>query len=459
MNKILTVAGLTWKSAFRYRLFWIMAALLVAAVVGLPLILQDDGTAKGLTQILLTYTLTAVTTLLGFATLWLSCGTLAKDVEDCQMQVVSVKPIARWQIWLGKWFGILSLNAALLLISGVAIYGLLQYRANKLPQDQQAILRNEIFISRASARRPPMNLNPLIDKLLAQFVKKNPGLTDYQIGEYRQQIAGRVMAEWTEVAPANFRTWGVDLHSLGDRIRSEPMQLRIKFHTANPNPDAEYWTEWVIGPTNSASAVDIREKLPPDSFQEISVPPNLLDDRGILWVGVYNPQNTALSFPIEDGFELLYPETTFAVNFARGLAVIFCWLALLASIGLAFASFLSFPVAAFASLAVLLMGLSSGTIGTVVEHGTIAGFDSEKSAFGHSPMDVVMVPVFRGALKIIHLVLGFSPIDDLSSGRSIRWSQLGMAFTQIILLLGGFFCVCGIIFFTRRELATAQGNN
>jgi len=30
--------------------------------------------------------------------------------------------------------------------------------------------------------------------------------------------------------------------------------------------------------------------------------------------------------------------------------------------------------------------------------------------------------------------------------------------SQIILLLGGVFCLAGIILFTRRELATAQGN-
>ena len=62
-------------------------------------------------------------------------------------------------------------------------------------------------------------------------------------------------------------------------------------------------------------------------------------------------------FPIEDGFEVLYYENSFGVNFIRGLIVIFCWLALLAAIGLAAASQLSFPVAAFASLAILLMGL------------------------------------------------------------------------------------------------------
>jgi hypothetical protein len=156
--------------------------------------------------------------------------------------------------------------------------------------------------------------------------------------------------------------------------------------------------------------------------------------------------------------ELLYPESTFAINFMRGLAIIFFWLALLASIGLAAASFLSFPVAAFVSLAVLFIGLSSGTVSTVVEQGTITGYDASKGGYGHTVIDFVVVPIFQGALKIINLVQDFSPIDSLSTGRSIRWSQLGMAALQIVVVLGGFFCVVGIILFSRRELATAQGN-
>jgi hypothetical protein len=143
----------------------------------------------------------------------------------------------------------------------------------------------------------------------------------------------------------------------------------------------------------------------------------------------------------------------------RGIGVIFCWLAMLASVGLAAASFLSFPVAAFASLAILIMGLSTGTLGTVVEQGTITGYNPATSGYGRSPVDFVMVPIFKAALKIINLVEGFSPIDLLSSGRSITWGQLGLAVAQIVLLLGGIFCVLGMFLFTRRELATAQGNS
>src|ERR1041384_2089135 len=132
MQRLLAIAWLTWKAAFRFRLFIVIAVLLLVSVVGLPILIKDDGTARGFTQILLTYTLSAITGLLGLSTLWLSCGTLARDIEECQMQVVATKPVARWQIWLGKWLGIVSLNAALLTISGGSVYALLQWRATRL---------------------------------------------------------------------------------------------------------------------------------------------------------------------------------------------------------------------------------------------------------------------------------------------------------------------------------------
>jgi len=56
---------------------------------------------------------------------------------------------------------------------------------------------------------------------------------------------------------------------------------------------------------------------------------------------------------------VLYPEGTFGLNYIRGLGIVLCWLALLASIGLAAASWLSFPVAAFFSLAVLMIGTNN----------------------------------------------------------------------------------------------------
>jgi hypothetical protein len=68
-----------------------------------------------------------------------------------------------------------------------------------------------------------------------------------------------------------------------------------------------------------------------------------------------------------------------------------------------------------------------------------------------------LIPAFKGILAGVNLVKNFSPIDSLSAGRVIPWSELGLAFTQIVLLPGGILGILGIVLFNRRELATAQG--
>ena len=85
------------------------------------------------------------------------------------------------------------------------------------------------------------------------------------------------------------------------------------------------------------------------------------------------------SFPLEDGMEVLYREGGFGLNFVRGMGIIFCWMALLATLGLAAASFLSFPVAAFSSLGVCdSWSLSQRHPGQCRRKGTLGGYNAEK---------------------------------------------------------------------------------
>ncbi len=440
----------------------VIAVLLLVAVVGLPLILKDDGTARGFTQILLTYTLSVITGLLGLSTLWLSCGTLARDIEECQMQVVATKPIARWQIWLGKWLGIMSLNAALLAISGACLFGLLQYRATKLSQAEQKNLREQVLVARGVAR--PQDVSAEIDEqtrqALEERLKEHPDLgnpADLPVVE--QQIREQVKAFYQLVPPQLARVWDIDLGPLKDSLHNQPLQLRVKFNAANGSPSGTYAGFWQIG---NPATPDLWESEPmslaPDTFHEFTIPPNLFDKKGMLTIAFLNVNNTALLFPLEDGMQVLYPKGSFTMNFVRGLCIIFCWMALLAALGQAAASFLSFPVATFFSMAVLIVVFSSGTLESAVHYGTIGLGNEEKGIAGHSVGDIVLIPMFKGILALTGLVKDFSPIDALSTGRLISWGELGMAFAQIVLLAGGFFCVAGIWLFSRRELATAQGN-
>lgn len=457
MSRVLTISALTWKAAFRYRVFWVLAALLVAAVVGLPLLIKDDGTAQGLTQILLTYTLSAVTALLGISTLWIACGSMSRDIEECQMQVVSVKPIARWQIWLGKWIGLLALNAVLLAISGAAIFVLLNYRAQRLPIDQQAILRREIFVARSSLKEPVFDFEGEADKVLPQVVKQNH-VADKDIPDVRKALIGQIKNQSEIVPPSYAKRWTIDTGVLKSYLRDKKLQLRVKYRTSRYNDGQTYPMLWVIGDPESPSATRMTQILPPESFQEFDIP-NLIGSDGKLTIDVMNPPQNKVDFLFDsnDGLEVLYVENSFGINFARGLAVIFCWLALLATIGLATGSVLSFPVAAFTSLAILVVGLSSKTLTNAVESRTpISSFVEKSAPTEPTFLDTFVTVVFSKVLAVVKLVEAFSPIDSLSGGRSITWLQLGSAFAQIVVLMGGIFIVLGITFFTRRELAAVQ---
>jgi hypothetical protein len=241
-------------------------------------------------------------------------------------------------------------------------------------------------------------------------------------------------------------------------LSGKPLQLRVKFNAAEKSPSGTYTALWQIGDPDSPKLTRLEPmSLAADTFHEFEIPPDLFDANGVLTITFVNPNPTALLFPLDDGMEVLYPEGGFALNFARGLGIIFCWMALLAALGLMAASFLSFPVAAFFALAMLLVALSSGTLESSVESGSVAAGNEETGEAGHSVADIVLIPAFKGVLAVISLVKSFSPVDSLSSGRCITWGELGAAFAQIVVLVGGVFAAAGIFFFSRRELATAQG--
>lgn len=459
MQKIFAIAWLTWKAALRFKLFLVIAVLLVVSVVGLPVLIKDDGTARGFTQILLTYTLTTISALLGLSTLWLSCGTLARDIEECQMQVVVTKPVARWQIWIGKWLGIVSLNAVLLAISGTSVFALLEWRATRLPAGEQKTLRQEVLVARGSAREPSLD-EEIEQEAVRQFqerLQKNP-VARADFAEVQKQIVEQVKAEYQLVPPGYQREWKIDLGLAAGSLRGQPMQLRIKFNTADNSKSGTFAGLWQVGvPQKTRLWRSEPMSLAPDTFHEFEIPAGLFDDNGVLTITFVNANNVALLFPLDEGMEVLYPEGSFGLNFTRGLGIILCWMALLSAVGLASASFLSFPVAAFVSVGILTIAFSTSTLSNVVSEGTVMSWNAEKGEKGSTLLDPVVVPVFRGLLAVINLAKNFSPVDSLSSGRSITWLDLGRAFVQIVIALGGIFAVFGIFIFNRRELATAQG--
>ena len=252
------------------------------------------------------------------------------------------------------------------------------------------------------------------------------------------------------------------------------MKFRSSGYSVKPET---YGTLWEIGPPNSTKRLRMSRPLTTDTFHEFGI--NLLDEKGNptadpvkngryldlldkdgkLFITFGNPNQAVVLFDLVEGMEVLYHEGSFGLNFVRGLAIIFIWLGLLAAIGLAGASYLSFPVAAFFSVTVLIVGLSSGTIASVVKDGTFGSTNHDtgvpEGVLG--AVDFVMVPIFKAADAVLTMINSFSPIDSLSTGRSVSWTMLALAFLNVWVLAGGLFALVGMIVFNRREMATAQG--
>jgi hypothetical protein len=279
----------------------------------------------------------------------------------------------------------MSLNAALLAISGLSVFLLLQWRATKLPEAEQQILRNEVLVARAAARPPTFEkeLEQATETELKKALERAP-VSPAEIPLLKQQIREGLKSFAQNVPPGYEQSWKIDLGFAKNFLRNQPLFLRVKFNTAEKSPSGTFDVFWRVGVPKETKFWQTPEpmSLAPDTFHEFVVPPDLFDEQGILTVTVVNPNNVSLLFTMEEGIEVLYREGGFGLNFARGLGIIFCWMALLATLGLAAASFLSFPVAAFVSVAALLVVFSAGTLASAVADGTVMGVDEESGVRG-----------------------------------------------------------------------------
>ena len=150
MQKVFAIARLTLRSAVRSKLVLTLLLILTAIVIVLPITIKGDGTHTGRTQILLSYCVGLVTILLSMACVWYGSAGIAGEITDHSLQMVTVKPIRRGGIWLGKWFGLLSLNAIMLAFCGLIIYALLQFgfKTRDLSVSDQETMSEEILVAR-----------------------------------------------------------------------------------------------------------------------------------------------------------------------------------------------------------------------------------------------------------------------------------------------------------------------
>ncbi len=458
MRALRAIAWHTFRSAVRLRVLPVAGILLLLVVACLPLALRHDGTALGYAQITLSYTLALSTGLLAVLTLWLSCSTLARDLEEHRIEMIDVKPVPRWKIWAGTWLGIMGVNAVLLLPCGLSIYALLHFQSRSLAEDQRELLREQIFVARGSARPEVPDLEPYIEQQVAALTNQRPeALQMHQEmpRRVREMVGEQIRAPLETIPPGMGRTWRIPVASPGE-LAGKLLWLRVRFLSSSPYDTSTYVCHWRVGPPGTQRR-DFSNTLAPGDPILFPLAPDLADGEGVLTVDFYNANASPLSFGLEDGIEVLYRKGGMLPNFLRGLVLIYLWLGLFAAMGLMASSLLSFPVAAFVTCGLALVGFSTGTLEQIVEQQGIVGVDQNTGkAGGTGFLNRLSVGAASGLLETIGLVRRFSPVAHLSEGRWIPWSWLLLSLLVNGALLGGACALIGMIILHRRELAAAK---
>ncbi|MGB0578214.1 MAG: ABC transporter permease [Limisphaerales bacterium] len=455
---VYAIAKLTVKAAVRSRMLVIFLILLGATVGLLPILIKHDGTAAMFTQVMITYTMVVLTTLLMGATIWMACGAISREVSDCSLQILTTKPISRREIWFGKLLGLSMINSTFLVVVGLIIYLALWWGAGRLPEAQQALLNEKLMVARGALTETPTDRTESVERILNKRLNEE-GVQDLDPRMVRKAIEDQFqMAD--ELVPGNSRRrWDIDLGWRKDVLKDQPMFIRVKMQSADIDFDNPvYKVKWVIGDFESGKYREFNVDMIHNSFRELKIPPNMWDDDGRLRVEVWNYSRATLRFPLTEPLEVLFPEGSFEANFGRALLVIFFWLIAVAAVGLAASSYLTLPVASFMTLTVLIVFMSGNLLETIVQERTI-GEITEEGELTTKAIDPLVVPIFEGVHKLVTMSQGVAPISRLSIGRSILLEEVIWAFAKKVIVIGGLMSLIGIFLFNRRELAAIPGND
>ncbi len=189
-SPIRSVARYTFIQCLRLKLtavFIVLIGIALAAVYHV----EGDGTLGGRIRNFLSYSNGITSLLLSVMTLFLSISVVARDVQTKQIFTLATKPLARWEYIVGRWLGVVLLDAALVLVAGVAIYGLAQYlrsKGGRMDFADWRTVETEVFTARKRVPPDPLPIERWVAARLNQMRKQ--GLYDSGVDTFLAQAGG-----------------------------------------------------------------------------------------------------------------------------------------------------------------------------------------------------------------------------------------------------------------------------
>ncbi len=481
--QIAAVAQTLVRESLRLRISLAFIVVMLIALPVIPLWIDPKEPVRYQVQNFLSDSMTLVYVLAACMTVVLACATVSFEIRDRQIWHLATKPLGRIQYLLGKWAGIVLLDALLLTIGGVSIYGFTQYLGTRADDPLAMVeLHDEVLTARIGIRPVLDQLDEVQVKELAYTEFQNDPITREKVerGEANEfdvirGIVRRLRQEHVDrqrsVAPGGFdenREYDARVYffpGLASAKRAERnLTLRYKFHIGRSESTDRYPVVFRF----PGSGDEVQQMVVPEQRQRMLVPAEFIDDDGVLRIQILNggfsetPSDASRKFFANgaslifdaDGFEVLWQAASFESNFVRAFMIDLIKLAFLAMLGVAAATFLSFPVAILLAFTVFVGGSMTPFISDSLNQ-----FRPDADAI--APIRIVQMAIAAVARAVEWLLRPFgeaSPNRLVVEGRLVSINDL----VRNLMVIGVFWCgsALGIAWavFRRRELATYSGH-
>lgn len=455
MRRIIAIAKLAIASAVRSRVVVTLLALLLLAIIALPLTIESDGTLAGHIRILLSYTLGVSYIILAVATLWSGCSAIALEIQDKQAHLLVTKPVHRIQIWLGKWLGLVILNALLLAFSALVIYGMLRWttRGAAVDANSLATLRERVLV----ARDPVQPLLGITDEVVgeryANAVRDGVVPPEISPAEAKQTIRSALIRQAYTVEQGARRTWRFELPPAPSG--TSPL-VRFRFSTSTPGPQPVNGV-WYVGSPDEPAHSPIRDTWSAGQYHTVSLPAGAGGESGILLLTFQNVNETPITvlFRQDNGLVVQAYAGSFEANYLRALLNLLARLAFLAALGVGAGALFSTPIAVFVALTFAVLLQFAGYVESMSHETTYF------ATHAHTHHGQVYEPgfwdqAFHALFGLLNVLL--KPLQDpgvfdlLGTGLLIPWSTVLYAAFFKLAVYGGLIALGTSWLLRRREI-------
>jgi hypothetical protein len=376
---------------------------------------------------------------------------LAREIETYTAHMVLTKPVSRGVLIAGKAAGVFLLHTLLLVVGTACIFFLVQWRVNHggFPAEELERLRAEVLVGRRFIPPPMPDFVALARREYQARQKAGEVPADATEVSVKSDLLHQVKAAYTEIPYGQQRGWVYRNVPVGPGV--EPVQVRFRLYvgaarSGNQRETAGVWAFRVPGegePTFRSLAI----RMTGGVFEQMTLPREAVADDGTVELRYANadPARESQVLQLGDRPTLMIRAAGFAQNSARAVALLVLQLAFLSILGTVVSALFSTPVAVFAGLSYLVIGMAADM--------AMADVDPEMKFLSPPSVQRRISHGLAGSLRlVVASPQDFSVAKNLSRGHLISFARVGWVFGTVVVVQGGILLGLGTLVFRRREL-------